>query len=200
MANITTFDGKITGNKKEINNFINLMKNDNKKFRGISLFSEEHKENIDENNIKLTFHGECTYSLNFTFIDVSKEEKEKYDILSLEDYLNDNKNIVLEISSINDTNDEMEYIKAADGSLTKYETYDYLEYNVSKIIGTDLESKKAYQTLIEETITNKDIEIINKEYNIDIRNFDEFIKTFANNDYIIITKSPYLPGELAYLH
>lgn len=200
MANITTFDGKIIGNKKEINNFINLMKNDNEKFRGISLFNEEHKENIDKDNIKLTFHGECTYSLNFTFIDVSKEEKEKYNILSLKDYLNDNKNITLEISSINETNDEMEYINAENGTIKKYERYDYLEYNVSEIIGKDLESKTAYLTLIKETITNKDIEIINKEYNIDVTNFDEFIKTFANNDYIIITKSPYLPGELAYLN
>lgn len=199
MTNITTFDGKIIGDKKEINNFINLMQNDNEKFRGISLFSEEHKENIDENNIKLTFHGECAYSLNFTFIDISKNEKEKYNLLSLEDYLNDNKNIVLEISSINDTNNEMEYIKATNGLLTKYERYDYLEYNVSEIIGNDLDSKKVYDKLINETIKDKDLETINNEYNIDIKNFDEFIKTFANNDYIIITKSPYLPGELAYL-
>ena len=75
---MATFDGKIIGNEKEINNFINLIQNDSKKFRNITLFDEEHKEKINENNIKLNFHGECTYSLNFTFIDITKNEKDKY--------------------------------------------------------------------------------------------------------------------------
>lgn len=176
------FSGSITGKKEELDNIIEIFSNEGEKhFPYVSYFEYEF---LGDNEISCL--GDCSYDLD-TSLTINGVEDGNPNVISLEDFLEKNKSLVIEFNSYSDDQNESEHFEASFKDDISSDTYYFKE-----IVILDLEETEDINNFLFDLDEN-DLFLIEDRYRKFLRNKDDFLNNYKNHyETIIITDNPYL--------